>query len=423
MFKRAISPGVRPYPVYHPWTIPREQTTSDLGAYLRTPFNIGNRSLSDRFTQSHVMPITKWEIIHPHLPIVRITSYSTTVLPLSEEHPPMSQMTPQQITERIARFPRSREILEPYDSLANRWLIHLDKRQAILDLDPKAFDGYTFHDDEKKFIEFALAYREHDKSIVAALVSIPDNTRRFILNLQTVGSREFPNPTPQDLEDLLSWPHTPTHYAVSFVISFQNRWESFTEPNRWLIRFQDDLLPKSHPYIGSNNYAISPRTGSINEEIHDQYPYYWHTTDYMQHKLIGPVVLNIYQSEVLEPGVYSMKPRIDHWPAPGPILKDDRQLFTTGEIWRTDFHQQNRPLITKPSRLTKEFLDRYLKNPDQFGKTDSKGRTLTWGRLPSLYSTASPNPGYPLPGHILTNPSTAPGTKIWNRYDLDDRKW
>ena len=30
-------------------------------------------------------------------------------------------------------------------------------------------------------------------------------------------------------------------YSVSFVISLQNRWESFDDPNRWIIRFKDEL--------------------------------------------------------------------------------------------------------------------------------------------------------------------------------------
>ena len=155
------------------------------------------------------------------------------------------------------------------------------------------------------------------------------------------------------MDQLLSVPYTTTHYGVSFVISFQNRWESFTDPNRWLIRFQDDLLSNNAGAL--KNYAFfQPRIGAINEEIHELYPYYWHTTDYMQHRIIGPVVLNVYESDVLEPGVYSMKPRIDHWPAPGYIVKDDRQLFTPHLIRRRDFEQQNRPLSTVPFNITKK---------------------------------------------------------------------
>ena len=32
-----------------------------------------------------------------------------------------------------------------------------------------------------------------------------------------------------------------TKYSVSFVISLQNRWASFDDPNRWIIRFKDNL--------------------------------------------------------------------------------------------------------------------------------------------------------------------------------------
>ena len=270
------------------------------------------------------------------------------------------------------------------------------------------------------------ADRGNKGSIIHTFAHIPDNLRRFIFNMEDIGSDLFPAPTPRELEDLLSRPKSPTHYAVSFVISFQNRWQSFTDPNRWLIRFQDDLLPENqgrHAHLNNYPLSLSPRTGSINPDIHDQYPYYWHTTDYMQHKLIGPVVLNVYQSDVLEPGVYSIKPRIDHWPAPGYIVKDDRQLFAPGTIWRRDFDKQNRPLITRPFHLPKELLEKYIKNPEKIGKIDSEGSTFTYGRLPAWYNPPSPNPGYPLPGHVLTNSWSAQGTDIWQEYNIDDHEW
>ena len=434
LFKEAIKPGIRPYAVYHPWDVPTEHHTSDLGSYLRTPVNIGHRYSFDKTPQTHVMPVTKWELLHPKLPIVQVTSYGRTVLPLTQEHPPISQMTPEQIIERFNRVPRVRQILAPYDYFAKFWLREMAKHRRILERDPTFFDKVTFPPEAAMYDEFALAYQKHDKDIVRTLAHIPDNVRREIFNTDSIVPDALPNPTPHQMEDLLSRPHSTTIYAVSFVVSFQNRWESFTDPNRWLIRFQDDLLPENHkafrgsaPAWNSEPYVFNPRTGSINREIHDQYPYYWHTTDYMQHKLIGPVVLNIYESDVLEPGVYSFMPRINHWPAPGPIIKDDRQLFTGATIWRQNFDQQNRPVVTRPFRITKEALDRiidtFLKNPETLGTTDSKGRTRTYGRLSRWYHPYSPNPGYPLPGHVLTTPKTAPGTEMWKRYNLDDRKW
>ena len=33
----------------------------------------------------------------------------------------------------------------------------------------------------------------------------------------------------------------PTTFAVSFVVSFQNRWTSFEDPNRLMVRFPNDF--------------------------------------------------------------------------------------------------------------------------------------------------------------------------------------
>ena len=103
-----------------------------------------------------------------------------------------------------------------------------------------------------------------------------------------------------------------TAFAVSFVISFQNRWTSFEDPNRWLIRFKGKI--------------------ERNQELHERmFPRYWHTSDYMQHRLIGPVVVHVYEDSreepgTIEPGVYAVEPRVSHWEAPGPILKDEQIL-------------------------------------------------------------------------------------------------
>ncbi len=58
---------------------------------------------------------------------------------------------------------------------------------------------------------------------------------------------------------------TPTSFAVTFVASFQNRWAAFEDPNRWLIRFEDDLQSdqnKSHSY--------TPSEGGIDHEMQGQ---------------------------------------------------------------------------------------------------------------------------------------------------------
>ena len=81
-------------------------------------------------------------------------------------------------------------------------------------------------------------------------------------------------------------------FASSFVISFQHRWSSFDDSGR---------------------YNTEQR---------------WNPIDFMQHRIIGPVVVEIYDSEVLEPGIYSAYPEIDHWEAPGCRLDEARYQFT-----------------------------------------------------------------------------------------------
>ena len=53
----------------------------------------------------------------------------------------------------------------------------------------------------------------------------------------------------------------------------------------------------------------------------------------------------------------------------------------------------------------------------------SNGKILTDGRLSLRAVPESPNPGYPLPGHVMTNAYTAPGTDVWNRFQMDDNDW
>ncbi len=110
-----------------------------------------------------------------------------------------------------------------------------------------------------------------------------------------------------------------TYYAVSFVISLQNCWAAFDDPNRWLIRFEEDL--KETTRMG---FSFTARRGAIDdEEMHQQFPNYWHGADYMQRRLIGPVVVQVYKSDVIQPGVYAMTPRVSRWEASGYVVPDD----------------------------------------------------------------------------------------------------
>ena len=170
-----------------------------------------------------------------------------------------------------------------------------------------------------------------------------------------------------------------TKYSVSFVISLQNRWASFDDPKRWIIRFKDDLEIYGQPWM------LDPE---------QPYPNYWDDTDYMQHRIIGPVVLTVHEYRkkdwvipVLKPGNYSRVPSIAHWEAPGHILTDE----------------QKRTSPRKYSQLAR-------------GNRDG----LAFQVWPNL---KTPNAGFPLPGHVLTGPDQGPGTKVWKKYGMEGYDW
>ena len=255
----------------------------DLEAYLRTPVDLKQNEWPwwSRYMirGTHRLPHTYWELVHPRLPIIKITSYSSTVLPLTVDP---QEAAGNELAEKIKNTP-------------------------------------------------------------------------------------------------------PTFFAVSFVISFQNRWTSFDDPNRWLTRFGED----TRGYQGV--IRMTTGEGGIDEDIHDLSPNYWHTSDYMQHRIIGPVVVQVYESEVVKPGIYSAIPQVTHWEAPGYVIPEDSKLLGV------------------------------IKNSD----------SGYWKWLYGLPLIGLPSPNHPLPGHILTQnkpkggpwENSGPGTERWEKYELDDWDW
>ena len=94
--------------------------------------------------------------------------------------------------------------------------------------------------------------------------------------------------------------------------------------------------------------------------------------------------MTVNRSQQMTEGVHSNAPDIAFWPAPGPILNPDQLLIPETNL--TYFQSRhNLP------------IERYRQ------------------RYPF---PGSPNPGYPLPGHIMTYEDTKPGSDIWNSYGL-----
>ena len=190
-----------------------------------------------------------------------------------------------------------------------------------------------------------------------------------------------------NIEEIRKWKKRQDHgrlqtrYSVSFVVSFQNRWASFDDPNRWIVRFQEDLeLYRNPPW-------------KLDPEL--PHPSYWDDTDYMQHRIIGPVVLTVHEypgnrAPTLQPGTYSRTPRISRWEAPGHILTDAQ----------VDTRSTRGLNILNP--LTRRTKDRIVR---------------LWPDL------SAPNPGFPLPGHVLAGPEQGPGTEAWREHGMDGHEW
>ena len=158
---------------------------------------------------------------------------------------------------------------------------------------------------------------------------------------------------------------TETEYSISFVISFQNRWAALDDPNRWVLRFADQI-PWGFGSVLTNNEQ-------------------WNPTDYMPHQIIGPVVVQIHESPVFQPGIYSATPKVTSWEAPGYIATDDQMLVPDRTREKTKFFRH-------------------------YG-----------GRI--IPSHRYPNANFPFPGHVVTDEHTQPGTKIWDEINMNRNDW
>ena len=183
----------------------------------------------------------------------------------------------------------------------------------------------------------------------------------------------------------------PTEYSVSFVISLQNRWASLDDPNRMLARFPDQTKSLIKYPFASTRYGYTTDFKDKLTTTPDLGR--WNFTDYMQHRLIGPVVVQINKSEVLEPGLYSVTPKVTSWDAPGHIPLDEQLMHFT-----PDTDGFNNP---KPEQWS-------FHNPDE-----SVGG----------YSLERYHVDWPLAGHILTTPDRAPGSFLWSFHKMDQNDW
>ncbi len=134
----------------------------------------------------------------------------------------------------------------------------------------------------------------------------------------------------------------------------------------------------------------------------------------MQHRIIGPVVVQVYGSDVIQSGICRFIPKVSHWKAPGYIVPDERQLMVKGLILSDAPIGEDMLIMQTFAGGRAIYRGRW---PTQPG---SNGKILTDGRLSLWAVPESRNPGYPLPGYVMTTAYTAPGTDVWNRFQIDD---
>ena len=358
--------------------------------YLRTPVATNSHTDSlktgrdTRPYRAFRTPITTWEFVHDQLPIVKVTSYNTTVLPFVD-----------------------RDERPSIDRPSRLWYFYNEGRND------KRFENFCEAIDTKKLPRrLKFGNITFDRSYCPGYPTRGISPEALVHLLKAAPPEHFDILFPSLERD----PSTETTFAVSFIIAFQNRWESFTNPDRWLIRFYEDLKPRPTS-LPEHRRDFEPSQGAIDTEFdQEHFPNYWHTTDYMQHSIIGPVVVQVYESETLQPGIYHFTPTITNWQAPEYIVPDDRQLIVRTPVFRT--LDPDQPFILE------SFTHRYKPStPPGWAGRKIGDTTIAIGALRLEATPYSPNPGYPLPGHVMTASNSAPGTDIWEFFNMDDNDW
>ena len=105
-----------------------------------------------------------------------------------------------------------------------------------------------------------------------------------------------------------------TKYSVSFVISLQNRWASFDDPNRWIIRFKDGTL--LHKTLGAGPGAALPQLLG-RHRLHA-------APDHRPGGADGPRIREEGWSDT-RPEARQLQPSTQHRPLGGPRTHPDRR--------------------------------------------------------------------------------------------------
>ena len=104
--------------------------------------------------------------------------------------------------------------------------------------------------------------------------------------------------------------------ALVFNLALQRRWDTFDDPRRDINQYAAAYLDYPSPY--SNRRGLE--RGELDPALDALYPNYWHTTDYMQHSILGPVAVIIQAKDanaqaIVKPGTYWVNLPRTEWAA------------------------------------------------------------------------------------------------------------
>ena len=355
--------------------------------------------------------------VTPYLPVERKTLGRQTIEPYWFGNNSTRGILAETVTKLLeeAKLPST----EPYP---RDWWTEKESQPGRIDEDSFAPRDWTLNEYIRTGVEYPGPKGSSFKHWQVEFHNIPQITWEFldpelpILRVTAHAQQRLPlmNPGSPEHPEVKHYPNENiTRYSVSFVISLQNRWTSFDDPDRWIVRFGEDLelylTPPHHVDRGQgkgpsyipdhwNDNDLEQSRYKLIKRFKDSfaytpnteltYPNYWDDTDYMQHRIIGPVLLTVHESPVLQLGAYSRIPRISQWEAPGHILTEEQV--------------QKIPLRNvTPSMLT------------TYDNWQEKNIFEIW---PNTYR---PNAGFPLPGHVMATPNFGPGTETWEEYGME----
>ena len=100
--------------------------------------------------------------------------------------------------------------------------------------------------------------------------------------------------------------------TLVFNLALQRRWDTFDDQRRDIIQYAAAYLDYPEPTYHDREGL---ERGELDQALDALYPNYWHTTDYMQHSILGPVAVIISRTTIVKPGTYWVDLPTTKWAA------------------------------------------------------------------------------------------------------------